>query len=143
MRPNQGAVAPIIEIAHHESKQERARDPRPHSPPTCRGPGQPAPENMRDKNPGEIVPHLFHGPCPLILRVGIADEADVPQAFHEPLVLVGGKVAIGLLLGFGGQIASQPAQVRAIRISRIIRLRVVNPVRDHIALLAETHWIRP
>jgi len=140
---DQRAVAAIIKIADDESEQKVCRNPRPNSPPPGDDPGEASPKKVRENSVREIVPDRFDRTRELILPVGIGDQADVFQTLDQPVIFAGGQFTVGLLLGFGCQITSQPTEMRAVRVARFVGFGMVNPVRNHIAFFAETDWICP
>lgn len=89
------------------------------------------------------MPYVLDRARPLKVLVGIPDEADVAQPARQSLVVPRAKVAVDLLLGFGGKIASDSTQVGSIRVTCLVRHRVMNSVGDHVALFAKTYGIRP
>src|SRR5262245_21704443 len=65
------------------------------------------------------------------------------ETLRQPIVILLADVPIHFLLGFRGQIASQPTKERTRRCSGFIRLGGVNPVWNDITFLPEANWIRP
>ena len=98
---------------------------------------------MGEHGSREIDPDILNRTGAPILFVRIGDDPDVAEAAGQPVKLFRGQVAICFLLRLGREITTQPAEVRSVGIARIIRFRVMNPVRNHIALLANRNRVGP
>src|SRR4051794_12859356 len=98
---------------------------------------------MGDDRASEIHPDIFDRTGASILFERAVDNPDVPETLRQPLVFNGGKPPVCFLLRFGREITAKPAKVRAVGIAGIVRFRVMNAMRDHIALLAKGNRVGP
>lgn len=139
----QSAVSAVIEIAHDEGEEENAGHPGTDTPPTRQRPGDGVPKQKCEEDAREKMPELFDGTGALILREGMVGKTNVTEAFGEAFVFGGGEIEIHFLHCLGGEIASEPAEMRTIGIAGFIGFGMMDTMRDDVTFLTEKQRVGP